>query len=206
MTVNASVTQSLRRHRRRFVADRSGQTLIEGALVLPLLILVCLGVVELGMAIQHEHLVSAMSREGSNLISRDTSLDDGAVALEAVGGTTVDFGANARVIFSVLKRGATVNTPNYGKLILYQRYEYGTGGGSSKLATTGGSFGPGPDHIAYDSDTDTSLQVTNVSNDLASVNGALIYVTEIFSEHTLITPIDRLGVIVPQQLYSAAYF
>jgi len=36
--------------------------------------------------------------------------------------------------------------------------------------------------------------------------GGLLYVTEIFTTHTLITPFDRFGVNVPTTLYSIAYF
>jgi hypothetical protein len=34
----------------------------------------------------------------------------------------------------------------------------------------------------------------------------MIYITEIFSRHNRITPLDRFGVLVPQTLYSIAYF
>jgi hypothetical protein len=34
----------------------------------------------------------------------------------------------------------------------------------------------------------------------------MIYITEIFARHNRITPLDRFGVLVPQTLYSIAYF
>jgi hypothetical protein len=36
--------------------------------------------------------------------------------------------------------------------------------------------------------------------------GGLMYVTEIFTTHNLITPLDRFGVTLPNTLYSIAYF
>ncbi len=192
---------------RSFLFETSGQSLIEGAIVLPFLLLVTLGVVELGVAIQHQHSLSSLSREGSNLISRDTSLEDAKDTLKSISNGSVDFDSNSRVIFSVLKRGGTLNTPNYGKLILYERYEYGSYSASSKLTTAGTpAFGSSPDFAAADSDNDTSLQVENAPAGLVTVNGGLVYVTEVFSSHTLITPLDRFGVNVPQSLYSVAYF
>ena len=34
----------------------------------------------------------------------------------------------------------------------------------------------------------------------------MLYVTEIYTRHPLITPFDRFGIPVPQTLYSIAYF
>jgi len=34
----------------------------------------------------------------------------------------------------------------------------------------------------------------------------MLYVTEVFTKHTLITPFDKFGVAVPSTLYSIAYF
>ena len=121
--------------------------------------------------------------------------------------TPVDFTNGSKLIFSVIKRGGTTGTANYDKLILYQRYEYGTLSYSSKLQTKGsGSFAGAPDYEAANSDGNTGLQVTNVPANLVSVKGGMIYITEIYSTHTLITPFDRFGVSVPKLLYSIAYF
>ena len=69
----------------------------------------------------------------------------------------------------------------------------------------GGSFGGAPDYQAANSDNDANLQVTNLPANLI-VPGGLLYVTEIYSRHPLITPFDRFGVTVPNTLYSIAYF
>ena len=36
--------------------------------------------------------------------------------------------------------------------------------------------------------------------------GGLLYITEIFTRHPLITPFNRFGVQMPTTLYSIAYF
>jgi hypothetical protein len=36
--------------------------------------------------------------------------------------------------------------------------------------------------------------------------GDMLYVTEIYTKHPIITPFDRFGITVPQTLYSIAYF
>ena len=184
-----------------------GQSLLEFALALPVLLLVVLGVIEVGHLLIDQHVVTRLTREGSNLISRDVSLADAVTALKNMTTPPVDLDGDARVILSVVKRGATVGTANYDRLILYQRCEYGALGAQSALHTAGaGAFGGAPDYIAANSDTDTRLQLTNVANDLVTVKGEMAYVTEIYATHSTITPVFRLGVSVPGTLYSVAYF
>ena len=64
----------------------------------------------------------------------------------------------------------------------------------------------GPDYQAANSDTDTRLQLTNLPANLIASPGDMVYITEIFTTHVLITPLDRLGITLPQTLYSIAYF
>lgn len=195
------------RKRLGLVSDTRGQSLIEFAITLPLLIVLVLGVIEVGYALLDQHVLTKLAREGSNLISRDTSIEDAVTAMRTMSSAPVDFDNGSKIIFSVIKRGATTGTPNYDRLILYQRREYGTLSASSKLNTRGGgSFAGGPDYEAINSDSNTGLQVTNVPSDLVSMRGSMIYVTEIYSQHALITPFERFGGSVPRTLYSIAYF
>ncbi len=185
----------------------SGQSIVEFALILPLLMLVVLGVVEFGYALSDEHVVTRLSREGSNLISRDTSLQDAATALTSMSSAPVDFTNGSKLIFSVVRKGATTGSANENLLILYQRYEFGSYTGTSTVTTLGtGSFGGGPNYLAANSDSDTSLRVTNLPASLVLSKGGMIYITEIFTRHNRITPLDNFGVLVPQTLYSIAYF
>ena len=69
-----------------------------------------------------------------------------------------------------------------------------------------GSFGVAPDYQAANADSDTGLQLTGLPTGLVVGTGAMVYVTEIFTKHELITPFDKFGVTVPSVLYSIAYF
>ena len=71
-------------------------------------------------------VVTRLSREGSNLISRDTTLATAAAVMTSMSARPVDFANGSKVIFSVLKKGATTGTANYDKLVMYQRAEFGT--------------------------------------------------------------------------------
>ncbi len=189
------------------LSDSAGQSLIEFALVLPLCLAISFGVAEVGNALLDSHTVTRLTREGSNLISRNTSIDDAVTAMQSMSNGQVDFSTDSKLIFSVIKRGPTIGSVNYDTQVLYQRYEFGALAESSRISTAGGgSFGPGPNYVAANSDSDTSLRITNLPPNLVTVPGGLIYVTEIFSTHPRITPLDRLGVSVPEMLYSVAYF
>lgn len=191
---------------RRLLRSEGGQSLLEFALVIPLILMLALGVIEASYAILDQHIVTKLTREGSNLISRDTTLTDAVTAMKNMSSRPVNFDdGSSKVIFSVIKRVGTVGASNYNHDIMYQRYEYGSLARSSALQFGGGSFGSAPDFEANNSDNDTRLQVTNLPANLTTLGG-MLYVTEIYTRHTLLTPLDRLGVSMPDTLYSIAYF
>jgi hypothetical protein len=197
---------------RRSGSGDSGQTLIEFALVMPFVLVLVLGVVEVGYATLDQHVVSKLTREGSNLISRDTSLADAAAAMSSMSSRPVNFDdGSSKVIFSVVKKVATEGSNNYNKAVLYQRYVYGTYAGASMLNNSGGAFGTAPQFEAVNSDNDTRLQVTNVPSTMAL--GDMLYITEIYTKHPSITPFNAVSASffggpaqMPQTLYSIAYF
>jgi TadE-like protein len=186
----------------------SGQSILEFGIMLPLVVVLVLGVTEMSWALLDQHVVTKLTREGSNLISRDTSLADAALAMRTMSTRPVDFtNSNSKLIFSVVLRVATTGSSNYNTNILYQRYEYGGGTGSSQLSTRGsGGFGGPPEYQATNPDNDTSLQLTNLPAGINNTLGGMLYVTEIYTRHTLITPFNSFGIPVPNNLYSIAYF
>ena len=187
----------------------NGQSLIEFTLVLPLLLVLALGVIEFGYVLLDEHIVTKLSREGSNLISRNTPLVQARVALATMSTRPVDFSNGSKLIFSVIRKGATGGTPNFNQHVLWQRYEYGDASlpGSELQMQGSGSFPP-PEYVAVASDTNTGLRVrpATLPPGFDLPVGGMIYVTEIYTRHQLLTPLDRLGITVPDTLYSIAYF
>lgn len=191
---------------RQTMRGAKGQSILEFTIVLPLILLLLLGSVEVGYLVLDQQAVTRMTREGSNLISRNVTIADAATAMRTMAVRPVDFTTDSKIIFSVVKRGATAGTANYDKLFLYQRYQYGVFPASSKLQNSGGSFGGAPDYEAINPDTNAALRITNLPLTLVPVRGGLVYVTELFNRHQLIAPFDRLGVGLPETLYSIAYF
>ena len=185
--------------------SQRGQTIIEFSLVLPLLIVMALGVVEISFALLDQHVVTKLTREGSNLISRNTALGHAALAMKAMGTRPVDLDNNSRLIFSVVRNIATIGATNYNQAVLAQRYQYGPLSKQSVIQTQGAaSFGPGPEYAAANPDNNTNLRVTNLPTTLSL--GATLYITEIYTTHPTITPLGNFGIQVPQTLYSIAYF
>jgi hypothetical protein len=192
----------------RTLKDARGQSIVEITILMPLILTVALGVIEFGYALLDQHVVTKLTREGSNLISRDTTIADAVTAMRSMSTRPVDFDTRSRVIFSVLKKGATTGSANYDQVILYQRYEYGAqvGSGSALQMRGSGTFGAAPNYTAANSDSNTGLQISNLPSYLDVTRGGLVYVTEIYTTHDLITPLDRFGASAPNTLYSIAYF
>jgi TadE-like protein len=196
------------RARHASLADSSGQSMMEFALVLPLMLLVVLGLIELGHGVFDKHVITKLSREGANLISRNATLQDARQALVTMSTRPVNFNdGTSRLILSVLRRGNTAGTANNNQLFLYQRHEYGTAPGTSIIRIAGsGSFGGAPDYQAANADNNPGLRLVGAPAGLASVPGSMIYVAEIFSTHIAITPLGNFGVTVPTSLHAISYF
>lgn len=195
---------------RQQLTSHRGQSLVEFALIMPLILLVALGVIEVGYALLDQHVVTKLSREGSNLISRDVKINDVVAAMTNMSTRPVDFNTRSRMILSVLRKGGTPGTPNYDQVIVYQRHEFGSLTGTditSALQTLGaGAYRGSPDYEAVNADSDTRIQLSSLPAGLVLDRGNTIYVTEIYTRHDLITPLSGFGVTVPSTLYSIAYF
>ena len=100
----------------------------------------------------------------------------------------------SKMILSVIKKGATTGTSNYNQDILYQRYEYGSLAATSTLTTRGaGSFGTAPEYHGGQLRQQHQPADHQPADRTWSAPNGYVYVTEIYTTHTLITPFDRSG-------------
>lgn len=184
----------------------SGQSVVEFAVALPLFLLLVLGIMEFGYALYEDHIIVALAREGSNLISRQSTIQEAEVAMLAGVHGPVDFNQNGRLIFSVIKLGT--GGANLNRAIISQRRVVGALASSSVLGTPpAGSYNGAPDYTAINQDNDTNIRVTGtLPNGLVLVAGQSVYVTEVYSRHNLISPAANFGVTLPTNLYASAYF
>jgi hypothetical protein len=167
-------------------------------------VVLVLGVIELGYALLDQHVIAKLSREGSNLISRDTPPGNAAQALNGMATRPVNFASGSKVIFSVIRRGGTTGTTNFGQDILYQRYAYGSGSGRGMLTTRGPVHLDGPENAANNADGDANLQITSMPAGLI-VSTTPWFITEIFTAHPLITPFDKFGINVPGSMLDCLF-
>jgi Flp pilus assembly protein TadG len=87
--------------RKLFLKNKDGQSTIEFALVLPILLLVLFGITEFGRAIMVTNILNTASREGARL-----------AAVSAVGDTIVEHRVK-EVLAAANLNGATVDPPSY---------------------------------------------------------------------------------------------
>lgn len=199
--MNSNTIKNKPQHRRA-----SGQSVVEFAAALPLFLLLCLGIMEFGWALYEDHIIVSLAREGSNLISRQSTIQEAETALLAGVHGPVNFNQNGKLIFSVIKLGtggANLNQP-----IIYQRRYVGALAGNSILGNpAAGKYNGVPDYNAINADNDTTIRVTGtLPNGLVLVAGQSVFVTEIYSLHNLISPAANFGVTLPTNLYASAYF
>jgi hypothetical protein len=151
-----------------------------------------------------QHVLTKTAREGSNMISRETRMTDAEAAIRNMSSNPGLFNTNNRVIFSVLMRSQTGS--NSGHLVLYQRYAFGDASLGSSRLNGSGTFPAANDYTATNPNGDAALRVTNAPAGIATDGGSMIYVTEVYSRYTTITPVRNIGLPIPATLYSSAFF
>jgi len=187
-------------------ASQHGQSVIEFAMIMPLLLVLVLGVIEVGYALYEAHILAKLAREGSNLISRQTTLQQAQGSIVAGASQPVAFDAKGRLIFSVITTGT--GGANLDKPIISQRLVVGTLSAPSKVGDPpSSSYGMAPEYNAVNPDNDTAIRVNGpLPNGLVLSLGQFVYLTEVYHQHDLITPFERLGVSLPANLYASAFF
>jgi len=183
-----------------------GQSLVEFAMVMPLVLVLVLGVIEVSYALFENHLITKLAREGANLISRGTNLGEAETSLLAATTPPVAFNAKGKLVLSVIKlgeSGANLNQP-----IISQRRIVGSLSANSVLGNPPtASYSGAPHYSAVNPNNDSSVRVSGaLPNGLTLAAGQSVYVTEVYTRHDLITPFEKFGVALPANLYASAYF
>jgi len=174
------------RHRsslsRKIAAVESGQAAMEFALIAALMLVLFCVLVDFSRAIHDVQVMAGLSRQGSNLASRGTTLSDSATAVLA-GDAPLDLSSNGEVIIT-----SVTNTNRV--LAITDQVSKGGVSENSKVGSGVGNTATVPPSTA------AMLQP-----------GQTIYITEIFYTYQPITPIQNLlKLAMPSTLYQVAYF
>jgi Flp pilus assembly protein TadG len=159
-----------------------GQALLEMVPVAALLLTLTFGVIETGYAIWQLEVITALSREGSNLASRNTPLPTSAQ--------------------TVINDGVVLKNANNGQMKVIVTAVQNQNG--AFIVTGQASSGS----LSATSRVGTALNksATLPAGSTIPLNGS-VYVTEVFSQYTAITPLGGfVKVTMPATLYDAAYF
>lgn len=212
----AKIRKSQRRLACWLGAGAEAQSVVEFAVALPFLVLMCLGTFAVGMIIDRHLTVGQLVRNGGNMFARGVSFvsdQNKQFLVDAASGMGMTLnGGNAVVYLSLLDRvpptvicGSGTCT-NAGMIVISQRFTVGnTSLAPSKFGMPANLDSQGNHLNAYG---DSDARATNVPASLSSVSTGLkpneiVYVVETF--HTPST-ISFPGIFAPQIMYSRAFF
>jgi hypothetical protein len=156
-----------------------GAELVELVIVLPFLLIMSFGILELGNALDKAHGMSTLSREGANIAVRGTALDTVAAVTMANG---MSIGLDARggtIVSRILVEGGVPTL-------------------KEQVATSG-----------YDGLSRVGQVDSTVSQYVGAglVDGQQLFAVEVFYDHQKVTPLSRiLGPIIPDTMYDVSVF
>jgi Flp pilus assembly protein TadG len=163
---------------RRLTRDERGQELVELVMILPILLLMILGIMEMGHAYNVTHALTGLSREGANLAARGTTLPQVAQIITD-NGDDID----------LENRGGTIATRiviQGGTPVVVDQAVHGSVG-ASKVGVVGGPT--------------TALGGATVGE------GQVLYAVEVYYAYTPLTPLAGvMGRIIPNGFYERAVF
>jgi Flp pilus assembly protein TadG len=174
----------------KLIANDSGQALAEFAFVVPLMLILVCGAIDFGRALNDMQIMADLTRQGSNLASRGTPLNESTAAV-----VSGESGLDLVHLGDVIITSVTNESGSY----TISGQDSSTTDGLTDLSATS-KIGTGVGNPA-------TLPSTAQSS--IPTSGQTLFVTEIFYTFSPATPIGTLTssvVSLPSTLYDVAYF
>lgn len=170
--------------RAKRLEDDRGGALVEFALCISMLLILVYGLIDFSQMIFDHQVMSGLSRQGSDLASRGTKLQDTVSALDTQG-ASLNISANGRIIVTAVAEDSS------GKFQIVDQAE--SPPGISVTSAVGSGIG--------------KTASMPVSANTALKAGQTLYVTEVFYSYSPMTPIGAfLNTSLASTLYESAYF
>jgi Flp pilus assembly protein TadG len=187
---------NLCRRPRKLAGKERGQAILEFIPVSLFMLTLAFAIIDFSYLIWQWQVITSLTREGSNLASRDDTLAVAAAAVVNDGKALNLNSANGKVIITTVQNtaaGLNSGTATASNFVITGQYSLGSYQASSKLGTYTGSGTP-------------AATLTAQSPPVPQP-GATVFITEIFYKYTPITPLGALvKYTMPTELYDVAYF
>ena len=162
---------------------QQGLAVVEFAMILPILLLLFFGIVDLGRIVLTRQILINVSREASNLASRGTSPADAVAA--------------------ALISAQPLKIPTDGYVIVTEVFRDINGKTTVRSQTKSGGY-PKPSKIGASTGAAATLPATPTS---VPPNGQSIFATEVYYHSVAITPLGTLiNMTVGDTFYDVAFF
>lgn len=177
---------------KRHARSERGQAILEFAPVAIILLTLTFAAIDFGYYIWEKQVIIGLSREGSNLASRDTTLPGAAAAITSDATVMhLNMAKSGTIIITSVQNTGTATAPNF--VITGQYVASGGANGTSKVGT-------------YNASKPQTANITAYSPAIPQP-GATLFVTEIYYSFKGITPLAHfMTTPLPTQIYDAAYF
>jgi Flp pilus assembly protein TadG len=167
---------------RKLSSDQPGQAMLEFAIIVSLVIVMVFAIIDFGRAFNQMQELVGLTRQGSNLASRGTSLSDSATAVIS-GDAPLNLTTSGEVIVTSVTNNASGNVitgqVTMGALSLASHIGQAVGGSATLPPAAAAMLQPGQS----------------------------IYITEVFYSYQPITPLSAfLNIVMPSTFYQVAYF
>ena len=163
-------------------STEQGTALLELALLLPLLVVMVLGVIDLGRLIHARLVVTNVSREGGSLASRDRGgTDQNLLAMLQTSATPFDLANQGRIYITKIGAGNLLNNPPRPNPYIISQAQGGALPVSSSIIGSSASLQSGLSQVI------TKYLSTDPQTGLPDISG--VTVVEVFYHYRPITPL-----------------